>query len=341
MDIEVRGIAKAYAGKTVLDAVSFYAKAGDIVSLVGPSGVGKTTLLRILAGLEPPDSGDILFGGKPAASCSLLCGALSGLSLRKDTPESSSHPAIMVFQDYLLFPNLTVHENVAFGLKARRMPRTDRDRRVTDMLAFFHLQDLAQRYPVQLSAGQKQRVAIARAMVVNPAVLLLDEPFANLDRNLKLETADFIRNTQKAFGITTISVTHDLEEAFAMSDRIGVMLGGRLEQYDTPAELYSAPATTQVAEFLGPVNFLPPAVCDRLALAHGGNGLRIRPEALTLTSHPQGKGIVTAISYGGHYIRYKVQVGDARLIAYALHDGLKEGDSVQIGVVRSLNLTDS
>lgn len=341
MDIEVRGITKTYAGKNVIDSVSFNAQAGDIVSLVGPSGVGKTTLLRILAGLEQPDAGTILFGGKPATTCSSLYCSLSGLFRNRQPQNNGNHPAIMVFQDYLLFPNLTVHDNVAFGLKARRMARAERDTRVTDMLTYFHLQDFARRYPVQLSAGQKQRVAIARAMVVNPAVLLLDEPFANLDRNLKLETAEFIRNTQKAFNITTISVTHDLEEAFAMSDRIGVMLDGRLEQYDTPAALYRTPHTAQVAEFLGPVNTLPPAICDELNLPHDGDGLRIRPEALALSRHPQGKGKITAVSYGGHYIRYKVRVGTTQLTAYALHDGLTQGDSVKVEVARTLNLTGS
>jgi putative spermidine/putrescine transport system ATP-binding protein len=327
MHIEIRGISIRYADRPVLDNVSFAAQAGDIVSIVGPSGVGKTTLLRIIAGLEHPHAGEVLFSGLPAPA------QQKKRALWEKEPE---HPAIMVFQDYLLFPNLTVHDNVAFGLKARRTPRPERARRVEEMLHFFQLHELAGRYPVQLSAGQKQRVAIARAMVVNPAVLLLDEPFANLDRNLKLSTAEFIRSTQKTFGTTTISVTHDLEEAFAMSDRIGVMLNGRLEQYDTPENLHNAPIAGSVAEFLGPVNVLDAAACLQLGLPHGPAGIRVRPEALLLAPDPAGPGKVLAVRYGGHHVRYTVHAAGTGLTVYAMHDTLKPGDRVRIDMTRAL-----
>lgn len=312
MVFTVEKLRKQFQKKVVLDDVSFSVDEGEIVSLIGPSGVGKTTLLRILANLEHPDSGTIHFAQQP----------------------SRDNPVIMVFQDYLLFPNLTIYENTAFALRARRLAKTVIDRRVRDILAFFHLEDKADSYPVQLSAGQKQRVAIARAMVVNPAVLLLDEPFANLDRNLKLETATFIRDTQKAFGITTVSVTHDLEEAFAMSDKIGIMLEGKLVQFATPREIYHAPATLEAARFLGPVNELDSSVCHALGVPQkdGANILYVRPESLHIRKDSQGVGIIESVVFGGHYITYTIRVMDSLLTVYSLHNSLEVGDAVSVQV---------
>ena len=231
MDLSVRHIDKRFKNRMVLEDISFDVGSQELVSIVGPSGVGKTPRLAIIARLESPDAGEVRFSSPPTRKC----------------------PVIIVFQDYVLFPSMTVRDNISFGLRARHVDKRRIGDQVDRMLDYFQLTEKGDHYPSQLSAGQKQRVAIARAMIVNPAVLLLDEPVANLDRNLKMETARFIRKTQQAFGIPTVSVTHDLEEAFAMSDRIGVLLDGRLKQFDTPKRVYFNSTLPDVANFLGPV----------------------------------------------------------------------------------------
>lgn len=317
MHFSVRNVAKAFEGKPVLRDVSFEVNAGEMVSLVGPSGVGKTTLLTILAGQVRPDAGHVDF----------------------ERPPSKDEPVILVFQDYLLFPNLTVFANVAFGLRARKLPKAEVTRRVEDILGFFQLPDKLSHYPAELSAGQKQRVALARAMVVNPSILLLDEPFANLDRNLKMDTARFIRQTQRAFGTTTVSVTHDLEEAFSMSDRMGIMLnqghGGRLVEYDTVANIYHRPKSLEAARFLGPVNAVPARLLPLLGReTDGGQTQYFRPEALRLEADPQGPAQVREVVFAGHYIVYTVGVRaqdqEAELTVYSLSDGLHPGDRVRL-----------
>ncbi|EGY25601.1 ABC transporter family protein [Desulfovibrio sp. A2] len=275
----------------VFRGVTFHLAQSEMACLVGPSGVGKTTLLRVLAGLHPYDAG--------------------GFSV---TPPPGRDPSvILVFQDYLLFPHLTVRDNVAFGLRARGVGRRDRADRARDMLADFGIGDLAHRYPAHLSAGQRQRVALARALVCNPALLLLDEPFANLDRSLRLETAAYVRDTVRRYGVTTLSVTHDLEEAFAVSDRIGVMLHGRLAQFGTPAELYGRPASLEVARFLGPVNVLDGPACTAFGLplpggclCGGGDDcapLALRPEGLAAIPDPDGPAVVARAVFTGQVTR--------------------------------------
>ncbi|MDF1566599.1 MAG: ABC transporter ATP-binding protein [Spirochaetaceae bacterium] len=234
MAVDIRGLSKRFGENEVLDSVSLRINDGEFISLIGPSGVGKTTLLKILADLETPNSGMIRFS----------------------EPPSKARPVIMVFQDFALFPHMNIAENIGYGLKVRGVHKKHRMPKVKTMLDWFGLSDKAHDYPAHISAGQKQRAAIARALIVEPMILLLDEPFANLDKNLKGETAEFIRRTQKSFDITTVMVTHDQEEAFSVSDRIGVLIGGVLKQYASPEVLVSSPADPDVARFLGQGNAL-------------------------------------------------------------------------------------
>lgn len=323
MECHVRGLSKSLGGKPVLKQVSFSAAKGELASLIGPSGVGKTTLLNILAGLDLPDSGEVVFTPEP----------------------SKARPVILVFQDYLLFPAMTVYENTAFGLRARRMERKELDKRVRDILGYFHLGDKMRHYPAQLSAGQKQRVAIARAMVVNPGILLLDEPFANLDPNLKLTTAEFIRATQQEFGITTICVTHDLAEAFIMSDRVGIMLDGELVQYAPAGEVYARPATLEAASFLGPVNTIPARLVALLefpqAPAPALNGaLHARPEAVRIRADADGPGLILERRFAGQYVCYTVGVEQEKLLVYSLDDDLLPGDRVRVAIAKFFTAKD-
>lgn len=315
MFLRTHGLSKHYtaagrraAAHAALLDVSLEVQAGEMLSCIGPSGAGKTTLLKCIAGLEQPDAGQVEFA----------------------IPPSKDHPVILVFQDFLLFPHLTVFENVAFGLRARRLPGADIRRKVETMLGYFGLQDKHAAYPAHLSAGQKQRVAIARAMVVEPALLLLDEPFANLDRNLKLQTALFIRETQRRFGVTTISVTHDLEEAFAMSDRLALMLGGRLVQCGTAQELYHAPATPEAAAFLGPVNTIPVSMQHALGWPPAAAPVLARPESLRLVPDPQGQAIVELATFAGHFWKYQLAVQGHPLLAYSQAGGLAQGQRVRV-----------
>jgi putative spermidine/putrescine transport system ATP-binding protein len=318
MFFKVKSVTKKYGKKTVLEDVSFQADKGDIVSLIGPSGVGKTTLLKIIAGLESPTTGGVVYEHSPTVQ----------------------HPVILVFQNFVLFPNLTVYENVAFGLKARRMKRTHIDERVDEMLRYFGISEKRNSYPGSLSAGQMQRVAIARAMVVNPSILLLDEPFAHLDQNLRLETAEFIRQTQKRFGITTVSVTHDLQEAFAMSDKIGIMLDRKLVQYDTANQVYFQPNSFEVAKFLGPVNVIqeelfPIFGIDR-SQSDRSKSVFVRAEAISLEKDKNGPGTVRDVCFVGVLILYKVEIRGSQFIVFGLSDGIVEGDRVRL---KALNYT--
>ena len=304
--LRVKGLGKRFGTTTVFHDVSFDVARGSLVSLVGPSGAGKTTLLHIIAGLQKADSGTVSrFDG-----------------------DGDRHPAILVFQDYVLFPNMTVFQNIAFGLKARGLSKAAIRDKVAPLLNYFHLEDRAEAYPAQLSGGQKQRVAIARAMILEPSLLLLDEPFANLDRNLKMETALFIRSTQRTFGITTICVTHDLQEALAMSDHIGVMLGGKLRQFAPPLEVYRSPVDMETARFLGPVN----TITAPLARLLGLEICRLRPEALRMEPDPEGPGIIIASHFAGHYMSYTVRILDQDLAVYALEPWAQPGDRVRIHI---------
>ncbi|HEX2655285.1 MAG TPA: ABC transporter ATP-binding protein [Xanthobacteraceae bacterium] len=237
--ISIENVARSFGGVRAVDDVSLEIKDGEFFTLLGPSGCGKTTLLRMVAGFCELDQGRILFGDK-----------------RVDTLPPHQRNAGMVFQNYAVFPNLRVGDNVAYGLRARRLPESEIAARVERALKLVQLDRLALRWPHQLSGGQLQRVAIARAVVIEPHVLLLDEPLSNLDAKLRIEMRAEIRQLHRKLGFTVLYVTHDQEEALAMSDRIAVMRSGRVEQVAEPRTIYEKPATPFVASFVGITNLL-------------------------------------------------------------------------------------
>jgi sulfate transport system ATP-binding protein len=239
MSITVRNVTKRFGDFVALDNVSVDIPAGSLTALLGPSGGGKSTLLRIIAGLEQPDSGTVVIDGSDAT----------------DTPVQSRNVGF-VFQHYAAFKHLTVYKNVAFGLEIRRWPKDKVRARVTELLELVHLEQFADRYPDQLSGGQRQRMALARALAVEPGVLLLDEPFGALDAQVRQELRRWLRRLHDQVHVTTLFVTHDQEEALEVADSIVVIAGGTVQQVGPPDELYDAPANDFVMSFLGPVTRL-------------------------------------------------------------------------------------
>lgn len=276
--VELHGIVKSYAGNRVLHGIDLDIAPGQFVSLLGPSGCGKTTLLRVLAGLEDANEGAVLFDGVDVSRV-----------------PTNKRDIGMVFQSYSLFPHLRVAENTAFGLRQRALGKAEVARRTVDALALVGLTDLANRFPHQLSGGQQQRVALARALVTEPKVLLLDEPLSALDAKVRGQLRDEIRRIQLRLSITTVFVTHDQEEALAVSDQIAVMDSGRIEQIGAPEQLYTKPATARVAAFVGLSNVISGVAegdhvlvwGQRLPLqspAHGPVAVYIRPENVCFAS---------------------------------------------------------
>lgn len=242
--VELRALSRAFGTTTALDGLCLSVRPGELLALLGPSGCGKTTALRMLAGFEHPDSGQVLVDGKDVTSIP---------AHRRD--------AGMVFQSYSLFPHLSAADNVAFGLKMRKVGAAERRTRAAELLELVGLPDHGRRFPHQLSGGQQQRVALARALALRPRVLLLDEPLSALDAKVRTNLREEIRRLQRELGITTLFVTHDQEEALSMADRVAVMNAGRLEQCAAPAELYDHPATAFVAEFVGTNSRIPGRLC--------------------------------------------------------------------------------
>lgn len=310
--LELVELRKTFGDVVALDGVSLALHRGEFLTLLGPSGCGKTTALRITAGFEAPDEGRVL---------------LDGRDLTHVPP--SRRDMGMVFQAYSLFPNMTAAENVEFGLRLRRRPPAERARRVAELFDLIRLSHARTRYPFQLSGGEQQRVALARALAIEPRVLLLDEPLSALDARVRVQLREEIRRIQTGLGITTLYVTHDQEEAMAISDRVAVMSRARIEQIGGPAEIYGAPATPFVAEFVGTTNRLEATVLDggRGEVAYGGLRLRvdavrgrpqgdhvlviIRPETLELESMPGRAGLENALV--GRVIAYSFLGAVARL----------------------------
>jgi ABC-type Fe3+/spermidine/putrescine transport system ATPase subunit len=320
------------AGTPSLDRLTLDVPSGELTALLGPSGCGKTTTMKMIAGLLPPTSGDITFDGR---------------SILRDKPEDRG--VVMVFQNYLLFPYMTVADNVGFGLRMRKVPKDQIAARVADMLALVKLPDLGARRPSELSGGQQQRVALARALIVQPKVLLLDEPLSNLDAHLRIEMRDLIRAIQKDLGITTIFVTHDQEEAVVLADRVALILEGRLRQYDVPDAFYRRPADRDVAAFFGGRNVLPgvsaagvfEGALGRLALpddARTGPGLlTFRPEAVRIGPATVNalQAVVAERIYLGTQTRLRLTIGTAAIEAVLspdLVDGVNTGDTIAINL---------
>jgi len=310
----LQDLSRSFGATRALDGLSIEIAPGELVALLGPSGCGKTTALRIVAGFESADAGSVIVDGKDMSSV-----------------PSSRRDMGMVFQSYSLFPNMSALDNVAFGLRMRKLGPAARRQRAGDLLDMVGLAPQARQYPHQLSGGQQQRVALARALAIEPRVLLLDEPLSALDAKVRLQLREQIRTLQQRLGTTTLFVTHDQEEALSMADRVGVMRQGKLEQIAAPDELYEDPATAFVAEFVGIMNRIPGelqgggtvSVLGGTVPVRGPGGsvgqspdqaiggdqavdVLVRPEGLTMQVGQNGNGIVTTRNFLGSVTRVGV-----------------------------------
>lgn len=330
VSLDALSMTYAAAARPALDRVSLEIADGQMLALLGPSGCGKTTTMRLVAGLLDPTSGDIRFDGQ---------------SVLAIPPERRG--AVMVFQNHLLFPYMTVAENIGFGLKMRHLPAAEIAARVDTILARVRLTGLGQRRPSQLSGGQQQRVALARALILQPKVLLLDEPLSNLDAHLRSEMRDLIRDLQRETGITTLFVTHDQEEAVVLADRIALLLDGRLRQTGAPADFYNRPTDIDVARFFGGVNFIPGQAANGIfhstlgplrlppGAATGAGTLTLRPEAVRLEDAAENAVTATLVSrrFLGTQTRLVLRIAEVlieALVTPAAAEDLSPGQSLHV-----------
>jgi sulfate transport system ATP-binding protein len=339
MGITVRDLCKSFGVHKVVDRVSFEVEAGELVALLGPSGGGKSTVLRMIAGLEVPDAGEVVLDGAVAT--------------RRRVQDRRVG---FVFQHYALFRHMTVRENVAFGLRVQKRPADEIDRTVRELLDLVQLAPLGDRYPAELSGGQRQRVALARALAPRPSLLLLDEPFGALDARVRVELREWIRRLHHERGITSVFVTHDQDEAMDLADRVVVINRGRVEQVGTPEEIYDHPATEFVASFVGTTNVLHGRVKDGRAALGGlalgatpgaGDGASVRafvrPHDVDLSSGPRSgqpvaEARVARMSRVGFMIKIELELADGQPLSVELTRdrvaelGVAEGDRVFVNL---------
>jgi putative spermidine/putrescine transport system ATP-binding protein len=320
--LSLRDVTKELGGRAVVTGLQLDVDPGELLCFLGPSGCGKTTTLRIIGGFLQPDRGEILIGGVPYVGVG-----------------PDRRPTAMVFQNYALWPHMTVFKNVAFGLRQRKVPKPEIRRRVGEVLEMVRLSQYADSFPAQISGGEQQRVALARALVLEPEVLLLDEPLSNLDAKLRVKVREDIRELQRALRITTVFVTHDQDEALAISDRIAVMTDGCIEQCADAESLYKRPATRFVADFIGTMNLLRGRIANgvltlpgagRMPLAGdcvpGEVEIAVRPEDVQISSDPgvAGDTGVTARLRNqallGHYRELTLEIGQQQVRAYVHGD---------------------
>lgn len=307
--VSLVGLTKVFDNSLVaVDDLNLEIESGNLTALLGPSGCGKTTTMKMIAGLLRPSAGDIYFDGN---------------SILNIAPEKRG--AVMVFQNYLLFPYMNVGDNIGFGLKMRGINKREIAKRVAEMLELVQLPGIEKRKPSQLSGGQQQRVALARALIVEPNLLLLDEPLSNLDAHLRDEMRDLVRSIQRELNITTIFVTHDQEEAVVLADEIALIFDGVLQQYAAPAAFFEEPASVAISRFFGGLNFIPGSYDDgemnsacgsfrapRSGVGAGAATLSIRPESIQIggQGHNDVQGVVLSHVYVGRYARFRIQLGD-------------------------------
>ena len=331
--VTLSGLTKIFDAKNppAVDQLDLEIESGKLTALLGPSGCGKTTTMKMIAGLLRPTAGDILFDGD------------SILSIK---PEERG--AVMVFQNYLLFPYMSIADNIGFGLKMRKVNKREIRSRVQDMLDLVQLPGFEDRKPNQLSGGQQQRIALARALIVEPNVLLLDEPLSNLDAHLRDEMRVLIRRIQTEMGITTVFVTHDQEEAVVLADKVALLFDGRLQQFDGPDSFYETPNTVEIATFFGGTNFIPgryqngqmTTAIGKFQAPHSlvGDGeavLSIRPEAVDLGEGGENSvsGTVLSHVYAGRYARFQIKIGDIEIEAVTEPGQVKlfaDGDNIPV-----------
>ncbi len=310
--LEIKNMKKIYPNGDGVENINIQVHEGEFVTMLGPSGCGKSTILRTLGGFLKIDEGEIL---------------LDDREIQELPPEK--RPTAMVFQSYNLWPHMTVYENLMFGLKIRKVPKAVMKKEADDALKLVGMEGYGKKYPNQLSGGQQQRVAIARALLLKPSVLLLDEPFSALDAKIRQQMRDELKRIQEELNITVVFVTHDQEEAMALSHRIVVMNKGVIEQIGTPEEIYDNPASRYVASFIGEMNFIE---------ENDGKTLAVRPEDIILTKGDSGDmvGSVRSIMMLGHYAEVIVQMGNQSIKSY-LNRALANGFHVQDRVSLSFN----